>query len=56
MLFTGNAQLHSCQEMLSTQLENAVVLMLSNFLSEDITKLERLKEIYDSAKQGRCIP
>ena len=45
-------QLHSCQEMLSTQLHNAVIELLSKFLSEDFSKLERLKEAYDVAWQG----
>lgn len=45
-------QLHSCQEMLGTQLENTVIVMLSTFLSEDVAKLERLKECYDGARQG----
>ena len=37
-------QLHSCQEMLSTQLQNAVVELLSMLLSTDFGHLEKLKE------------
>ena len=45
-------QLHSCQEMLSTQLENAVIELLSQFISADFGKLEKLKENQEIASLG----
>ena len=38
--------------MLSTQLQNAVIELLSQFLSNDFGNLERLKEQHDAAAQG----
>ena len=46
-------QLHSCQEMLSTQLENAVIKLLSQFISADFGKLEKLKENQEIASLGK---
>ena len=46
-------QLHSCQEMLSTQLENAVIELLSQFISADFGKLEKLKENQEIASLGK---
>lgn len=47
------AQLHSCQEMLSTQLQNAVVELLSLLLSKDFAHLEKLKENLEASAQGK---
>ena len=45
-------QLHSCQEMLSSQLQNAVVDLLSQFITVDFGKLEKLKESQEAASLG----
>jgi len=37
---------------LRSQLENAVIALLSGFLSDDLTKLEQMKEAYASSRQG----
>ena len=47
-----HTQLHSCQEMLSTQLQNAVVELLSMLLSKDFAHLEKLKENLEASSQG----
>ena len=39
--------------MLSTQLENAVIELLSQFISSDFGKLEKLKENQENASLGR---
>ena len=49
---THTHQLHSCQDVLSSQLENAVVALLSNFLSDDLTKLDQMKEAHENSRQG----
>ena len=51
--FPLSAQLHSCQEMLSTQLQNAVVELLSLLLSKDFAHLEKLKENFEASSQGK---
>ena len=38
--------------MLSTQLQNAVIELLSQFLGSDFSNLERLKEQHEAATQG----
>ncbi len=38
--------------MLSTQLENAVIELLSQFITNDFGKLEKLKDNYETAMQG----
>ncbi len=38
--------------MLSTQLQNAVIELLSQFLATDYGNLERLKEQHEAASQG----
>lgn len=45
-------QLHSCQDMLSTQLQNAVIELLSQFIANDFSEIDKLKENYESAWQG----
>ena len=50
----GWLQLHSCQEMLSTQLQNAVIELLSQFISSDFGKLEKLKESQENASLGEA--
>lgn len=49
---THTHQLHSCQDVLSSQLENAVVALLSKFLSDDLTKLDQMKEAHENSRQG----
>lgn len=38
--------------MLSTQLQNAVIELLSQFISTDFGNLEKLKENFEAASQG----
>ena len=39
--------------MLSTQLQNAVIELLSQFITNDFGKLEKLKETHEAASQGK---
>jgi hypothetical protein len=40
--------------MLSTQLQNAVVELLSLLLSKEFARLEKLKENLEASAQGTC--
>jgi len=42
--------------MLSTQLQNAVIELLSQFISSDFGKLEKLKENQENASMGKTRP
>lgn len=50
-----HGQLHSCQDMLSTQLESAVIELLSQFISNDFAEIDKLKESFETAWQGMYI-
>ncbi len=41
--------------MLSTQLQNAVIELLSQFIANDFSEIDKLKENYESAGQGECV-
>ena len=45
-------QLHSCQEMFNSQLQNSVVHRMSALLEEDMDHLLALKDTYDNSRQG----
>lgn len=47
-----HTQLHSCQEMLNSQLQNSVVNRVSALLEEDMDNIQSLKEAYDSSRLG----
>jgi len=45
-------QLHSCQDMLGSQLQNAVIELLNSFISTDFTEVDKMRENYETASQG----